>query len=85
MRAHNVLNLEVSEFDVFVPNLLELLRVSKCCSLAVLLRFGSCADHLPRCEDQSCSFGISNTHDSRCKSFRFILYIPTFETNVVKV
>ena len=69
----------------WVVNFLQLLGVVPCCRVTVLLRLGSCADHFARAEDQCCRLRLSNAHDSCRESFRLVLHVSSFKTNLVQI
>lgn len=85
MRTHYILDGEISESHFFVANFLQLLRVCLRCQFAICFGLGSCAHHLSRGEYQSRRLWVSNTHNGCCKPLRFIFYIATFQTDIVKV
>ena len=77
MTPHNVLDLELGHAHVFNPDFRNILSVLAGGRLRLLLRFGTGAHHLTRSENQSCCFGIADSHDCRGKSFWFILDVLT--------
>lgn len=68
-RANNVLNLEVGKLGV-EAELLNDTGVLARGKLGVVLRLGTSDDHLTRCEDQSGSLGLANTHDDSCETLK---------------
>jgi hypothetical protein len=83
-RADNVLDLEVGELGV-EAELLDDARVLARSKAAVILALGARDDHLARCEDQSGSLGLADTHDDSSETLRVVLCIARMKSDGLQI
>ena len=68
--------------DIWIPDLLQLLRIIFRRLFTVVFGLGPCADHLARSEDQCRSLWLSYSHDCCGESLGFILNVLAAQTDV---